>query len=182
MRECRSAQKDSLKKYKELYKDSNTQMKFIKDKLIVGTKVEEDAFQTNPLVTTPCSLPKPQLALKHTELKKINGNTFQGHAVQVHSISESTSAKDCLFQIPAVAQSDHLIYVYSTTNPSGMKIVRNNDGVEWAVTRLLANLIKEHGLTNTFLAVARKHAGPNLGYKRFKIVTEIGIKALHKLH
>ena len=63
-----------------------------------------------------------------------------------------------------------------------MKIVGNNDGGEWAASRLLANLIEEHGLTNTFLAVTRKLAGPNLGPKRFKIITEIGTKALHKLH
>ena len=100
MRERRSIQKDSLKKYKELYKDSDTQVKLIKDKLIVGTKVVEDAFQKNPLITTPCNLPKPQSDLKHTELKEINGSTFQGHAIQVHSIAEAASAKDSLFQIP----------------------------------------------------------------------------------
>ena len=157
-------------------------MKLIKDKLIVGTKVVEDAFRKKPLVTTPCSLPKPQSALKHTELKETNGSTFQGHAVQVHSISEAASAKDSLFQIPTVAKSDYLIYTYSITYPSGMKIVGNNDGGEWAASRLLVNLIEEYGLTNTFLAVTRKHVGPNLASKRFKIITEIGMKALHKLH
>ena len=123
-------------------------MKLIKDKLIVGTKVVEDAFQKNPLVATPCNLPKPQSDLKHTELKEINGSTFQGHAIQVHSIAEAASAKDSLFQIPAVAQSDHLIYAYSLTDPSGMKIVGNSDGGEWAASNLLANLIEEHGLTS----------------------------------
>ena len=102
----------------------------------------------------------------------------QNHVIR----SEAASAKDSLFQIPAVAQSDHLIYAYSIADPSGIKIVGNNDGGEWAASGLLANLIEEHGLSNTFLAVTRKHAGPNLGSKRFKIITEIGMKALHKLH
>ena len=57
MRERRSIQKDSLKKYKELYKDSDTQVKLIKDKLIVGTKVVEDALKKktpryNPMRST----------------------------------------------------------------------------------------------------------------------------------
>ena len=142
----------------------------------------EEAIQKNPLVTILCSIPKPQSALEHTKLKEINGSTFQGHAVKVHSISEAASAKDSLFQIPAVAQSDHLIYAYSITDPTGMKIVGNSDGGEWVASRLLANLIEEHRLTNTFLAVTRKHAGPKLGTKRFKIITDIGTKALHKLH
>ena len=134
-------------------------MKLVKDKLIVGTSVVEEAFQKNPLATNPCSIPKPQSALKHTELKEINGSTFQGHAVKVHSISEAASAKDSLFQIPAVAQSDHLIYAYSITDPSGMKIVGNSDEGEWAASRLLANLIEEHGLTNTFLALQENTQG-----------------------
>ena len=117
--------------------------------------------------------------MKHTELKEINGSTFQGHAIQVFSIAEAASAKDSLFQIPAVAQSDHLIYAYSISDPSGMKITGNSDGGEWAASKLLLNLIEEQGFTNTFLAVTRKHAGPNLGSKRFKIITEIGTKALH---
>ena len=55
----------------------------------------------------------------------------------MHSISEAASAKDSLFQISTVAQSDHLIYVYSITDPSDKLWERMMRG---ALSRLLANL------------------------------------------
>ena len=57
-----------------------------------------------------------------------------------------------------------------------MKIVGKSDGGEWAASKILSNLIEESGLTNTFLAVTRRHAGPNLGQKRFTIITDIAKK------
>ena len=100
---------------------------------------------------------------------------------KIESLPEAASAKDSLFQLPTVAHSDHIIYAYSFTDPSGMKIAGNSDGGEWAASRLLANLIEENGKTNVFIAVSRKHAGPNLGPKRFHLITEVGAKALDLL-
>ena len=181
MRERRTIQRESFKKYRELYHGSDTQVKLVKDKLIVGSNVVEEAFQENPLVSNPTSFPKPQSALKHTEVMAVNGIHFQAHAGHVLSVSAAASAKDSLFQIPAVSQSDHLIYAYSITDPSGMKITGNSDGGEWAASKILSNLIVESGLTNTFLAVTRRHAGPNLGKKRFTIITDIARKVLESL-
>ena len=178
MRERRTIQKDSLKKYKEINKNTGTSVKLVKDKLIVGTKVVEDAFQKNPLATTPSSIPPPQTAIQHTPVREVNGSTFQGHAVQISSFRDAALARESLFQLPSVAQSDHLIYAYNIIDPSGMKIEGNSDGGEWAASRLLVTLIEEEGLKNVFLAVTRKHAGPNLGPQRFKIISEVAADAL----
>ena len=181
MREHRTVHRESYQKYKKLYHDTDTKVKLIKDKLIVGSKVVEEPFQNNPLVSSPTNFPKPHSSLKHTELKEINGSTFQGHAGSVTTVAEAASAKDSLFQISTVAHSDHVIYAYSIMDPSGMKIVGNNDGGEWAASKMLVNLIEEKGLTNIFLAVTRKHAGPNLGRKRFTYITKMATKAIEKL-
>ena len=47
-------------------------------------------------------------------------------------------------------------------------------------TLLLANILEENEITN-ILAVTRKHDGPNLGQKRFSIISEMGRRALEKL-
>ena len=181
MRERRSVQKDALKKYKEIYRDTDKKVTLVKDKLLVGSRVIGDAFVTNPLTSAPCSLPVNETVVKHTNIKEVNGSRFQGHAKSVNTISEAAAVKDTLFQLPAVSQCDHLIYAYNITDPSGMKISGHNDGGEWAASKLLENLLEERGLTNVFLAVTRKHDGPNLGQKRFNFITEMGSKALDML-
>ena len=62
-----------------------------------------------------------------------------------------------------------------------MKIIGNSDGGEWAPSKILSNIIEENGLTNIFLAVTRKHAGPNIGQKRFAIIADVAKKTIEKL-
>ena len=119
--------------------------------------------------------------MAHTALKEVDGSIFQGHTTTVATIAEAAAAKDALFQLPSVSQCDHLIYAYSILDPSGMRIQGNSDGGEWAASKLLANIIEESGKTNIFLAVSRKHAGPNVGQKRFKLISEMGTETLNML-
>ena len=74
-----------------------------------------------------------------------------------------------------------MIYAYNITDPSSMKITGNSDEGEWAASKTLSNLIVESGLTNTFLAITRRHAGSNLGQKRFTIITDVARKVLESL-
>ena len=62
-------QKEEMKKYKGLYKSQEKQVKLVKDKLLVGSKVVKEAFVTNPLISNPCSTPKKESALNHTTLE-----------------------------------------------------------------------------------------------------------------
>ena len=165
MRERRSVQKDTLKKYKDLYRNDDTKVKLVKDKLIVGTKVTTEAFAVNPLKSSPDSIPKHQTMMEHTEILEENGSFFQGHAIKIASLAEAASAKEALFQLPSVSQCDHIIYAYSLTDHTGMKVQGNSDGGEWAASKILANLLEQNLKTNIFLAVTRKHEGPNLGQK-----------------
>ena len=109
MREKRSVQKDTLKKYRDIYRNSDKTVKLVKDKLIVGTKVSNEAFAVNPLTSSPQSIPQNQSDIEHTFTKEENGSCFQGHASKVGSITEAASAKDALFQLPTVTQCDHII-------------------------------------------------------------------------
>ena len=182
MTERRSVQKDALKKYKDIYRDTDKQIKLVRDELLVGSKVMGEALATNPLTSAPCSVPVNEAVVTHTNTKEENGSKFQGHAKTVHTITEAAAVKDALFQLPAVSQCDHVIYANSITDISGIKISGHNDGGEWAASKLLANLIEERGLTNVFLSVTRKHDGSNLGQRRFALITEIGNRALDMLN
>ena len=143
MRERRSVQKDALKKYKDIYRDTDKQVKLVRDKLLVGSKVMGEAFATNPLTSAPCSVPVHEAVVTHTKTKEENGSKFQGHAKIVHTITEAAAVKDALFQLPAVSQCNHVIYAYSITDISGMKISGHSDGGEWAASKLLSNLIEK---------------------------------------
>ena len=142
-----------------------------------------EAFETNPLTSAPYSVPVNEAVVKHKgNTKEENGSKFQGHAKIVHTIPEAAAVKDALFQLPAVSQCDHVICAYSITDISGMKISGHSNRGEWTASKLLANLIEERGLTNVFLSVTSKHDGPNLGQRRFALITEIGNKALDMLN
>ena len=98
---------------------------------------------------------------------KNSPHNHRGGRSKRHSVSTSCSI--------AV---DHVIYAYSITDISGMKISGHSDGGECAASKLLTNLIEETGLTNVFPSVTRKHHGPNLGQRRFALITGIGNRAL----
>ena len=101
---------------------------------------------TNPLISALCSVPVNEAIVKHTNTKEENGSEFWGHAKIVHTIPEAAAVRDALFQLPAVSQCDHVIYVYSIADILGMKISGHSDGGEWAASKLLVNLIEERGL------------------------------------
>ena len=55
MKEKRMAQIEDLKQYRELYSDSGKKVALIKDKLMVGSQVVQDAFEKNKLPSLPSS-------------------------------------------------------------------------------------------------------------------------------
>ena len=74
MREKRTAQKESLKKFKDLYRESNTKVKLVKDKLLIGTKIHQEDIKKNPLVSTPTNIPKSESTVSHTDIVEIRGS------------------------------------------------------------------------------------------------------------
>ena len=181
IKEKRAAQIPCMLKYRQSYKDTNTRVSLIKDQLLVGNQIIEPDFEKNKLQSTPCTIPKPYDDITHTTIIQEKGSTFQGHAVKISTLKEACQSRDALFQSLSVTRSHHLIYAYSVQDESGLAITGNNDDGEIAASKILQSLIQEQGLTNVFLAVNRRHDGPNLGKQRFDIIKSVAISALSNL-
>ena len=181
MRERRDAQLDALKTYKGIHKDSGTKVKLVKDKLLVGQQVVANPFETNKLQSVPTDNIPSFSDITHTQIKEHTRSFFQGHAARVNSFKEAAAVKQALYQSPHIANSDHLVYAYAITDESGIRITGNSDDGEWAASRLLSDLIAHKIESNIFIAVSRRHEGPNLGRIRFTIISKIAEEALHLL-
>ena len=96
-------------------------------------------------------------------------------------MKHAAEVRDALYQSSHVTNAHHLIYAYSVMDESGMKITSHSDDGEWAASRLLANLLTENSNSNIFIAVSRRHDGPNLGRQRFTYITDVGKEAIQLL-
>ena len=181
MKERREAQVDALKRYSDIHKDTNTKVALVKDKLFVGQQVIDTAFENNKLQFVPTDNVVPIHTISQTPVTEINKSFFQGHAARVHSFKEAAAVKQSLYQLSQIANSDHLIYAYAITDENGIRITGNNDDGEWAASRLIADLISQKMETNIFIAVSRRHQGPNLGRRRFSAISQVAQEALATL-
>ena len=182
MKERRDAQLDALKTYKDIHKDSTTKVKLVKDKLLVGNQVVAPPFEINKLQPVPTDKVLPIKDITHTQIMNHNKSYFQGHAARVHSFKEAAAVKQALYQSPHIASSDHLIYAYAITDESGIRITGNSDDGEWSASRLLTDVISHNNESNIFIAVSRRHEGPNLGRKRFSIISKTAEDVLQLLN
>ena len=178
IKEKRTAQVGDLKQFRELYKDTNTKVRLIQDKLKVGSQIVENSFETNKLRSSPASTVPSVNSISHTDIVVLQDSHFQGHACNVKSVKEAAGIRDALFQSNQVANSHHVMYAYVLTDESGMTISGHSDDGEWSASKLILNLIKENKQSNVFVAVSRRHDGPNLGPQRFTIISSVASKAL----
>ena len=141
MKERRTAQIDALKNYHEIHKDTNTSVKLVKDKLLVGNQVIDNIFHKNKLQSTPADSVPSITDVTQTPVKEIHRSFFQGHAIRVSSIKDAAAAIQALYQSSEVTNSDHLMYAYTVTDDNRMRICGNSDDGEWSASCLLADLI-----------------------------------------
>ena len=181
MKEKRMAQIEDLKQYRELYSDSGKKVALIKDKLMVGSQVVQDAFEKNKLPSLPSSNPPSLDLISQTEVVEIKGSRFKGFSAKVNSVRHTAEVREALFQSQHVAVADHTLYAYIVTDDTGMKITGHSDDGEWSASKILLNKLLENKQENTFLAVSRIHAGPNLGKQRFNIIANVASDALKLL-
>ena len=182
MKERREAQIDALKTYRDIHKDTSTRVALVKDKLYVGQQIIDTTFENNKLQFIPTENVAPIHTISQTPVREINKSIFQGHAARVHSFKEAAAVKQSLYQFSQIANSDHLIYAYAITDENGIRITGNSDDGEWAASRLIADLISHKMETNIFIAVSRRHQGPNLGRTRFSVFSQIAQEALTTLN
>ena len=181
MKERRTAQIDALKNYREIHKDSNTSVKLVKDKLLVGNQVIDNIFNKNKLQSSPTDSVPSIANVIQTPVKEVQRSFFQGHATKVSSIKDASAAIQSLYQSSQIANSDHLMYAYTVTDDNGMRICGNSDDGEWSASRLLQDLIAKRSQSNILVAVSRRHDGPNLGQKRFSIISSVASEALQSV-
>ena len=181
------AQVEDLKQYQELYKETNTKVRLVKDKLKVGTQIVEGTFETNRLRSTPGSLvPGSFNTISHTDIVSLKDSHFQGYATKLNasnvtSVKHAAETRDALFQSLQVANAHHVIYAYIVSDDSGMTISGHSDDGEWSASKLILNLLKENGKSNIFVAVSRRHDGPNLGPQQFTTISAIASKAMQMI-
>ena len=101
--------------------------------------------------------------------------------MKITSVKDAAEVRDGLFQSQHVANAHHLIYAYSVIDVSGMRITGHSDDGEWAASKLLVNLLAKNPAENIFVAVSRRHEGPNLGRQRFNIIVSAAKDALQLL-
>ena len=104
MNEKQMAQIEDLKQYRELYSDSGKKVALIKDKLMVGSQVVQDAFEKNKLPSLPSSTPPPPPppppsldSITQTEVVETNGSSFKGFSAKVNSVRHTAEVQEALF-------------------------------------------------------------------------------------
>ena len=68
IKEKRMAQVGDLKQFRELYKDTSTNVRLIKDKLKVGSQILENCFETNKLRSSLVLTVPPLDSISHTDI------------------------------------------------------------------------------------------------------------------
>ena len=172
MRERKLAQMGQMKELrKQNIGKSSQKIHFVKDKLMHNGKVIPSNFEQNKLPSLK-SIPQDYNALFHSEPVTVEGSTFQGHAMTVHSVEDAVRARDALFQDPAVASADHLMYAYHIDVGEGIFESGNSDDREYKGSDVLVKFIQNQDIENIFVAVSRIHSGPNLGGRRFQLIKQ----------
>ena len=178
MRERRSA---AVRKMIEMKKEgSGADLKVKKDTLYINKQPAPSLFEANPLppsTKNQCSMQYE--AMTHTDITKIKGSCFQGHATGIHTVEEATLAREALFQNIHVAKANSLMYAYQVSEEH-RTISGFSDDREWCAGGLLSKILEEGNHTNIFVAVSRVHEGPNLGVARFDHITTAAKEALRQ--
>ena len=181
-REKRSAQIPTLielrKEARLHHKDSN--IKLIKDKLLIDSKVNRDAFEVKPLdYTTSAGEPISFDHMLHSSVHRLRGSAFQGHLHPVHCEAEAIQSLRAILQNNLGSRSDHIIYAYNYTDFDGHTVSGYCDDGEWSAGVILKDLLQERNISNSILIVSRLHGGTNLGKTRFELIRKAATEVLN---
>ena len=179
MRERRDVQIQSFRELRNQHRgDTSVKVRLRKDKILLNDSLVPQPFESRPLDTCYYdATPLDHNKLLHTDVTQVSGSHFQGHLMEIHSVTEARSAYCSLFQNPDIARAQHIIYAYTTPEGS-IHITGHSDDGEYSASKILGDITKEKGLENIFLAVTRIHNGPNLGMKRFELISSAARKVI----
>ena len=125
VREKHAAQIPSLIQLRKEAKSSGTEsnIRLIRDKLLVDQKVITDSFQSNPLDSSVSnSEPVDFKNMIHSSVISEKGSMFQGHVHVIFSLEQGTQSLTAIVQYPVFSKSDHILYAYEFTDGDGEQI------------------------------------------------------------
>lgn len=165
IREKRSALVPKLRQLRASSDYSEDKVHLRKDKLTVNNKLfPHFQFEKNPLPQTT-TMSTAFKKMKHSTAVTFNFSQFIAHKITATSIDQAVAARNAIFQ-SSLATASHLIYAYKCNTKSGY----SDDG-ETNGSKLLMDIIDDRKLDNIFLCVTRNKDGPNIGQKRFDLIT-----------
>ena len=155
-RQRRTAQIPTLTALRREAREKNSQdnIKLIKDKMIINNKVQSEVFEKNPLnVTMSVGETINYNMMLHSSVTMVNGSTFQGHYYPIHSGEEAHQALRAIFQNRMLAQSHHAVYGYNYLDINGDKVSGFSDDGEWQAGVILKDLLDKSDNPNGILIV-----------------------------
>ena len=104
-----------------------------------------------------------------TELKCEQGSKFKLYATEIKNSTDAKLAYKSVHRFKLASISTHLISAYRTSeNVQGWQ----DDG-DHGMGRQLYNSMKDKGLNNTILFLARDFGGIHMGQRRFQVIGEM---------
>ena len=180
-REKRSAQIPVMIEMRERAKQekSDVNIRLVRDKLIVNSKVTTENLEKNPIdYTTSTGQPISYANMQHSMTTTTKGSIFQGHYYPIHSEGEAVQSLRALLQNDLTSKSDHIIYAYNYGGEDGQIVTGHCDDGEWGASSILCELLKQRNISNAILVVTRKYGGTNLGKQRFQIIKQVACNVL----
>ena len=180
-RKKRSAQIPVMIEMRERAKQekSDVNIRLVRDKLIVNSKVTTEKLEKNPIdYTTSAGQPISYANMQHSMTTTTKGSIFQGHYYPIHSEGKAVQFLRALLQYDLTSKSDHIIYAYNYGGEDGQIVTGHCDDGEWGASSILCELLKQRTISNAILVVTRKYGGTNLGKQRFQIIKQVACNVL----
>lgn len=174
VRSRRSAQVDQLKSLRS----SGQIAKLSVDKLIVNGRPMAADFSLNCLSNQSANLEHHLQSGTETQRLVEQGSTFIAYANAVGSVEDANTALQRISGQSIMTNVTHITYAYRI-NSKGSITEGFDDNGEYGLGRKLLRSIANYD--NIFVAIARWHNGPNLGYKRFEIAITLARDAINVL-
>ena len=159
-------------------KSNNLPVKWKKDQLIINDSPQRKLDDNEIYANSPPS--ENHNRFKHTEIKSIDDNRFQGHTIQIDNKSQVIPSLHALFENHQIAKATHNAYAYRVNE--GHDLIENScDDGEFGVGAKLLALLRQRNLTDVMIVVTRWSSKTNLGHRRFQYIDNVATIALDKL-
>ena len=158
-------------------KQEGRRVKWKQDELVVDGRTMKPRQDVNTDINMDISDAALKLTIKHTAIETKDGNSFQGHAVQIKSADDVIPAIKALCADFRISGASHVSYAYRVGNQNHSFHNWEDDG-EWGGGRTIMERIKETGSFNTLICVTHWCGTRALGEERFACIKSVADAAL----